>query len=167
MLLCTGFLVVGGCSKSDDQRDFENKALTVPSGITETNSNGEIVGNIDQSDWQISPMYSQLIEINSELATLPHPNPLPYNGTLTIELFFRGQDPVSAIVVRKFRMPSDNTYLQIAYRDQSDLTSSHNTISIEGSQIAENSGDNARTLYRILIYDGKQNLISYGDIKIQ
>ncbi|MEL7835038.1 hypothetical protein [Fodinibius sp. Rm-B-1B1-1] len=166
-LIFAGFLLLTGCSKSDDQREFENGAFATPSGITETNSSGDMIGNVDQSDWKISPMYSGLIEIDSELTSPPHPNPLPYNSTLTIQIYFRSQDPVDELIVRKFRLPSDDRYPQIGYRDQSDLNSSMNTIPIDGNQIAENSSDDARTLYRILIYDGKQNLISYGDIEIQ
>lgn len=159
-------LLLVGCSKSDDQRNFENQALTTPDEITETNGSGEIVGATDPDDWQVSPMYNQLISISSELSDPPHPNPLPYNETLNLQVEFNVSDPVNTIAIRKFRLPSDAQYPLLRLLDQSELID-FNSIPLEGSNIAEGAGTGGKGLYRILIYDGNQNLISYGDVRIE
>ncbi|TYP94844.1 hypothetical protein LX73_0133 [Fodinibius salinus] len=157
-------LLLMGCSKSNDQRDFENRALTTPDKITKTDSNGEIVGQTDPDDWRVGPMYNRLISISSELSDPPHPNPLPYNSTLNLQIEFNVSDPVNVIVIRKFRLPTDTQFPLLRQLDQSELID-FNSIALEGSNIAENTTKEG--LYRILIYDGKQNLISYGDVRIE
>lgn len=164
VVLLAGFLFVG-CSKSDDQRKFENEALTAPQNITETNDQGEIV-NEDPDDWRVGPMYRGLINIGSADSEAPHPNPLGYNQNITIWINFNVSDPVDAIEIRKFRLPSDRNYPQLRYL-QNDQLVRNNIITIEGQLIAEGSGDSGRGDYRIMIYDGNQNLISYGDVRIR
>lgn len=166
-LILLSLLLVTGCSKSDDQREFENRALTMPGGITETNSNGDLTGNTDPEDWQIAPMYQGLIAINSELTDPPHPNPVPYNENITIQIHFRVDQPVDAIEIRKFRSPSDSQYPQLRFFDQNQLSSYVENIPIEGKSIAEGPSESNLTTYRLLIYDGNQNLISYGDVRVQ
>lgn len=162
----TGFLMLSSCSKSDDQRAFENEAFSTPTGITETNSSGDTIGNVDEADWQVAPMYSGLIQLKSEFSDYPYPNPLGYNQTLTIQLKFNSTDVLNGIEILKFRFPSDSKP-QLKYIQGDQISSSVENIPIEGKIIADGPGESARTLYRILIYDGKQNLISYGDIEIQ
>lgn len=166
-LILLNLLLFAGCSKSDDQREFENQALVMPQEITETDSQGNITGQTDPDDWRIGPMYRGLIALNSELAEPPYPNPVLYNQNLTIKIHFRVDEPVDAIEILKFRSPSDSQYPQLRYLKQQDLNSSVETITIRGENIAEGPSEDARTIYRLLIYDGKQNLISYGDVRVQ
>lgn len=158
-------LISAGCSKSDDQRDFENQALTAPSGITETNSSGEITGSTDESDWQVSPMYRGLISIGFDDSQAPHPNPLGLNENLTLQVKFNVSDPVDALAVRKFRLPSDSQFPQLRFFQQDEL-STFNTITLQGQEIASGEGAGAEEIYRLLIYDGNQNMISFGDVRI-
>lgn len=167
LLILLNLLLFAGCSKSDDQREFENQALVMPQGITETDSQGNITGQTDPDDWRIGPMYRGLIALNSELTYPPHPNPVPYNDNINIQIYFRGERPVEAIEILKFRSPSDSQYPQLRRLDENQLNSSFENITIEGKNIAEGPSEDARTTYRLLIYDGKQNLISYGDVRVQ
>lgn len=161
-------LLMTGCSKSDDQRKFEERALTSPDGITETNGNGDIIdGKIDNDDWQVGPMYAQRIQINAELTHPPFPNPLSYNQTLNLEIFFNVSDPVDAISVQKFSIVGERNYPEIAFRNGDELINSFNTIPIQGKEIAKGAGSGGKGLYRILIYDRRGNLISYGDVQIK
>lgn len=168
IILNIGILIIllfSGCSKSDDQREFENQALAVPNGITPTDAGGEPTGSVDPDDWQVGPMYEGRISIGFSDSEAPHPNPLGYNQNLTLNIKFNVSDPVDALEIRKFRLPSDSYYTQLRFYQQDQL-STFNTITIEGQNIAEGPGAEARTTYRLLIYDGNQNLISYGDIEI-
>lgn len=164
-IVCFAFLLFPGCSKSDDQREFENRALTEPNGITETGSTGELTGTRDKDDWQIAPMYRGLISIGFSDNAAPYPNPLNYNQNLTLEIKFNVSDPVDATEIRKFRtLASQPT--QIRFLQQDEL-GTFNTITLQGKNIAYGEGSGASDIYRLLIYDGNYNLISYGDVRIQ
>jgi hypothetical protein len=157
---------LGGCSKSNDQRDFEDEALTQPQGITETNANGD-VQNTDPDDWRIAPMYRGLVSIGTPDNQPPYPNPLSYNQDLTINIYIRSIETLNEIVVRSFEFPSQANAPAIAIREE--LSSpTLETITLSGQTISGSSGgQQAAGTYRILIYDGKQNLITYGDIRIE
>lgn len=158
-------LLAVGCSKSDDQRKFENHALTSPDGITETNASGDITGSADRDDWRIGPMYRGLISIGFSDSQPPYPNPLGYNQNLTLQIKFNVSDPVDAIEIRKFRTLATQP-TQVRFLDQNSL-GTFNTVTIPGKDIAYGEGSGASDTYRLLIYDGNYNLISYGDIRIQ
>lgn len=166
VLLCVGSLLLNSCSKSDDQREFENQGLTEPEGITETDNSGSIKNN-DPDDWRISPMYQGLITIGSTGEDLhPHPNPLPFNLQLTIDLYIRTIETLNRIEIYSFEFPEEANSPAIAVRE--DISSpTLETFTLSGQLISGSTGGSqASGLYRILIYDGKQNLITYGDIKI-
>lgn len=165
LLLLWGCLLFVGCSKSDDQRRFEEEALKTPDGITKTKASGEVTST-DNDDWRISPMYRSLITVGLQDDQPPYPNPVNYNSNLTIQLYFHTDNPVSAIDIRTFRYPSDNNFPQIKFLQQDDL-STYNTITIQAKNIAIGQGSSASGTYRLLLYDGHQNLITYGDIEIQ
>jgi hypothetical protein len=165
-LFCTGCLLVAGCSKSDDQRDFENHALSEPDKITETENSGDIV-KTDPDDWRISPMYQGLISIGTPDNQPPYPNPLSFNQELTINIYIRSIETLNRLEVYSFELPSQANSPAIAIRE--DISSpSLETITLSGQLISGSSGGSqAAGLYRILIYDGEQNLITYGDIEIR
>ena len=161
-----GFLAATGCSKSDAQRQFEQEALTTPKGITQANASGD-VSSTDPDDWRISPMYRGLITMGLPGDNQPpYPNPVNFNSSFTIQLSFNTTDPVNALEIRSFRYPSDNQFPRIRNIQQDEL-SSFNTFTIQAKNVAIGQGSSASGLYRVLIYDGNQNLITYGDIEIQ
>lgn len=159
-------LILAGCSKSDDQKRFEEEALRAPQNITETGPGGKIIENKeDPDDWRISPMYQSLIFIGEPRTLLPNPNPVGYNDRIILELYLGSIETLSSITIFAFDSMSQNTGLNIT---RSDLSSS-NFISIEilGQDIAGGfGGSNASGLYRILISDGRNNIITYGDVQI-
>jgi len=164
-LFVWGGMLIAGCSKSSDQRKFEDEALTAPKNITKTKASGE-VSSRDPDDWRISPTYHGLISIGLGDDQPPFPNPVNYNSNLTVQLTFNVSDPVKTLDIRSFRYPNDNRFPQIRYLQQDEL-SSFNTITIQAKNIAVGEGSSASGIYRLLIYDGNQNLITYGDIQIQ
>lgn len=164
-LLFAGCLLLAGCSKSDDQREFENQARTEPEGITETDSNGNII-DTDPDDWQISPLYRGLITIGTPDDQPPYPNPLSFNQELTINIYIRSLETLNRLEVRTFEFPSQENFPLTPVRDDIS-TPTLETITLSGQLISGSSGGSqASGLYRILIYDGQQNLITYGDIRI-
>jgi hypothetical protein len=163
ILFFAGFLILAGCSKSDDQREFENQALVPPfRGITEMTSQGEKTenGNTDSDDWNISPRYVQRISV----LTPAYPNPISYGQTLQITIDFGYDNTANEIAFFAKSQHTSNSQLQFLFRE-SDL-SIIDTFSINTAQFAQESGVGLSNIYRIFIYDGKDNLITYGDVKI-
>lgn len=154
-----------GCSKSDDQRKFENEARTTPQNYTATNGNGEII-NEDPDDWRIAPMYSGLVSIGTPDNQPPYPNPVTFNQNLTINIYIRSIETLNRIEVYTFELPSQIRGPISVLQDLSSPTLE--TITLSGASISGSSGGSEATgLYRILIYDGQQNLITYGDIRVE
>jgi len=164
ILMVFSFGVLASCSKSNDQRDFENEALSAPSGITETTANGEVV-HTDNDDWRVGPMYRGLISVGSPDTQPPYPNPLPYNQNLTIGLYIRSIDTLNRLEIYSFKNP--NQFIGPINTIEGLNPPGYEEITLSGSNISGSAGgSSADGLYRILIYDGQQNLITYGDVQI-
>ncbi|MCW9705827.1 hypothetical protein [Fodinibius salsisoli] len=169
LFLCIfGALILTGCSKSDDQKKFENEAFKPPNKYTETLQDGSIK-NEDPDDWRISPRYSGLITIGEPLTELPHPNPVLFNSRLTIDIYLRSIETLSAIEIYLLDLESSSNPLRPL--DQRTVSSgqSQTTFTLSGELISGSTGgSDADDLYRILIYDdGRRNLITYGDVKVE
>ncbi|SHF64567.1 hypothetical protein SAMN05443144_11169 [Fodinibius roseus] len=169
LFLLSAFICMGtACSKSDDQKKFEEEALRLPENITETDAGGKINENKkDPDDWRISPRYSGLITIGEPLTQLPYPNPLPFNQKLTLQIDLRSIQNLSRIEIYVLDLSASNPLVPLA---QQAITSTPALIEfkLEGQLISGSpGGSDAEDLYRILIYDGGgRNLISYGDVRI-
>jgi hypothetical protein len=167
IIFLAGFLIVAGCSKSNDQREFEDQSLSTPSNFTATPTQGEITDN-DPDDWRISPMYRGLINIGTGISSFqpPYPNPMDFNQNLTINIYLGNIDNISRIEVYSFESVSEAGKPPIAVRDNISSPSLV-TIPLNGQEISgQSGGSQANGLYRIRILDGDLNVITYGDIKI-
>lgn len=168
LFVSTAF-ILAGCSKSDDQKEFEQEAMRPPQNITETDASGEIIDNErDPDDWRISPMYQSLITIGQPYTQLPHPNPVLYNQNLTLEIRIGSVETLSSIKVLAVDSLGQNT-TGPPIAERNNLSSSFSlNIPLSGQLISGSSGGSQTTnLYRIFIYDGRNNLISYGDVRVQ
>lgn len=158
IIFCLG--IFSSCSKTSDQRKFENQAFSFPENITEYNANGQPVENAnDPDDWRIGPDFQGLVSIQ----TPAHPNPVNFNSSVTIDINVAGFEAINGYVIYVFRDP-DNLIGPIAESQQSPLPPGVTTIILNPSQFAQQGS--GIQIYRILIYDGRDNLISYGDIEV-
>jgi hypothetical protein len=159
-------LLLSGCAKTDEQRDFENEATqNEPDNITETDPNGNI-SSVDETDWQISPYYQGQISLGVANSQPPYPNPVNYNSTLYLQINLNVSNVVNRIEIYSFRLPEPVNHNWVTTFEQSEI-STYNLFNISAASIATAEGETASGLYRLLIYDGQQNLITYGDIRIQ
>jgi len=149
-------LLLIGCNQNSDQRDFEQQAFSEPSGITETDQNGGII-NRDPDDWRIAPFFQGDIE----LIQLPHPNPILTNQDLIIDIQVNFLDRIGGIYIRVFRF---NGFPVIDSREQ---VSTGITSFRLNPNIISGGVPNPQGLYRIIIQDDNENVITYGDIEIQ
>lgn len=149
------------CSKSDAQKEFEREAFRTPQNITETTANGDLVenGSVDPEDWRVSPDYQGLIRIDPA-----YPNPVNINSNLLIEVDFLFSNPVSEIIVFTFQDPTRELRFIESF-DQSSF-SAIEVLNIPAPQIAVTSGVGTSSVYRIIITDQNENIISYGDVEV-
>lgn len=158
LLLC---LVIQACTVNQDQQQFENEAFTIPSNFTPVDVHGDIdEERRDPDDWRIGPMFSGSVEI-SRPAT---PNPVAFNSHFEIELFFNSSDRISGLEVLAFRDdPERPTF--ILEESGSDVDNGLFSIRLTPADF-HTGGVGMEPLYRILIFDANNNLITYGDVKI-
>lgn len=162
LVLC---ITAAACSQSDAQREFEREAQAPPENITEMTPGGQPVENgaTDPEDWRSSPMYRGLVDIE----TPAYPNPVNLNTPLRIEINNKGIETLSGIEVYVFQFDITTDIAGPLYTaEQSSIFPGIITIQLDPNQFARRSTGNTG-IFRILIYDGRQNLISYGDVRVQ
>ncbi len=154
------FLILSACSSSDEQREFESEAFRDPSGITQTNAQGEVIAD-DPDDWRVSPFYQGLIEIQS-----PFQNPAQLGTPVNFEVRVTGVQGVNGLDVR-VRYPNGNLG-NIYTSTQNPLDPGITTFQIDPIAFSQDGSDNlARGLHRLFFFDFDQRLISYGDIEVE
>lgn len=160
--LLPAVIILFGCGVEEKQSNFEDAALSPPHGITEMTATGVPVEKekADPSDWRISPRFRGLVEIQ----TAPFPNPVSFNGTIQMNLYITGIQAVNGLRVFVFR-PNTNKLSGPYYTETGPLRPGFETIRLSAKAIAQR-GTGTKNLYRIVIYDGQRNIITYGDIKV-
>lgn len=157
LLFVALLLLLVSCAGDDAQDSFEREAYGFAENITETNFQGDIVSR-DDDDWRVSPFYTGIVDISPVF-----PNPVSYVSTATLEVFINGS-PLSS-------------YLELGYLDdvgnwnqlevkESVGDFSLNSFRINPIQFGANA-DLAKGIYRLILIDGNQRIITYGDLIIE
>ncbi len=147
-----------GCTNNDAQSDFERQAFSPADGITQTDENGNIVGNPDTDDWRTSPFYAGLAEINPVF-----PNPVLYSSSATLDVFLNGTPLTSVLELGYFDFQNRWTQVQ---RVDGVTDFSQNPLIVNPASFGSNASL-ARGTYRLVLLDGNQRVITYGDIEIE
>ena len=151
------YIWTSGCSQNEDQREFENEAFSLPQGITHTNNRGEIInGNSDPDDWRVSPFYQGLVFVDPA-----YPNPVLTNQQLSLQIHLPFIDTISTLFAYVMRDAIHYNFI----KSETALTL---TVFIFDpvNEIARFS-ENPQGLYRIVIVDDNDNVVTYGDVKIE
>lgn len=159
------FLLVSGsllsCSRNDDQVKFEKEAYSSPSGYTETTSQAAIVSE-DPDDWRISPLFQGLVQFNGP----PFPNPAPTNQLINFEIHAVSGQPINGLYV--VTRNDDGTLKSPPLYERFETINSLTTFTINPIEFGfQGSPEGARGLHRVFIFDGNQQMISYGDIMVE
>ncbi len=163
---CIVFLA-SGCSRSQDQIDFEQQAFRTPENYTETTPNGEVVRR-DEDDWRIGPMFQGYVEVQVP----PFPNPTR-GEPVQIELLITGVGTVSGLrAVAYYDVFDERSQRTLYHHNRSPLEFGLLVFNIypEYFDPANNysaARDRNDGLHRLFIYDNRWNLITYGDIKLK
>lgn len=151
-------LVSISCTSNDAQEDFERLAFSQAEGITQTDNNSTIIGEPDEDDWRSSPFYSAIASIEPAF-----PNPILYGTTATIDVDMRGNSLTSLLELGYFDFQNRWTQLDLR-EDISEFSTTPLTIN---SELFGSNADLARGLYRLVIFDANQRVVTYGDIEIE
>lgn len=145
---------------SDDQRKFEEAAFSPAEGITETENNGDIVeGAEDTDDWRIAPFFQGVVNVRPAF-----PNPVLSNNQFHIELFVTGIDGVSGL--RVFVIHDGDTIKPVPPFDPNPLPTGAYPVILTPQEIARFPNSPQGT-YRIIVTDGRENVITYGDVRVE
>lgn len=162
--IITGSIVLAllwmtGCSRNDAQQEFEQEAYTLPRNYTETTFQGEVV-TTDEDDWRTSPLFQGLVSIIP-----PYPNPTGTDQVIKLGIEVTGVQSVQGFeVLTRFEDGSFRSLYQTPEGLEPGFTE-YQLNPLEFAQFGNVEG--ARGLNRIYIFDGRQQMISYGDILIE
>ncbi len=163
LLLATVVLNLAACdgTSAGAQRVFEDEALFTPvAGITETDEEANRLST-DPADWRIGPDYINRVT----LLELPSPNPSRLGqavGFLVdtqgvpggLRLYVLAEDRAGAVDLVPVADPN-------ASKPQASQAGFY-PFSISTSQIARGGPG----LYRVVLLDGTQGVVTYGDLEI-
>lgn len=152
-------LFISGCANNDAQTEFEREAYGLVENITETDFQGNII-DTDSDDWRISPLYSGLASIEPIF-----PNPLPYGSGRTAELILQMKGGLSSSFAELGYLDFNNRWTQLDFQDN--ILEFSDTIFRVSAEEFGSSPELARGIYRLLLFDGNQRIITYGDILIE
>ena len=154
LLILTVFGTV--CTNNDAQNKFEALAYALPSNYTETDFQGNTVRE-DSDDWRISPFYLGLVDVEPIF-----PNPIGYGNNATLDVNVNGVSFSSIMEVGYLTEANNFIDLQIL-----DVASDFEILSFTINTNQFGTATAARGIHRLLLIDGNQRIISYGDLLIE
>lgn len=163
VLLAVLLFLFSGCGQDDDQREFEQQALQLPEEITETEGNGKVISE-DPDDWRTSPFFQGLVFVNPAF-----PNPVSIGDQLSLEIDIAAIDAVSGLTVAVLIDDAANAQFRSLYTvNQNPLPPGLTSVPINPLELGRfNTPESARGIHRLIIYDNRQNIISYGDVLVE
>jgi hypothetical protein len=151
-------LLLLGCREDQDQLSFEQRALSAPVGITETDQNGRVISR-DRDDWNPAPLYDTFVEIRPAF-----PNPTT-GERINLEIILSGTHNFRRFDVFFFnaRVPP-----RLISSVQVNANQFVTTIQIDPIALSNNSiYSGAIGIHRIIVYDQQNNIITFGDVRVE
>lgn len=159
-LAAFALILLAACSGQEDQREFEREALQPPQGFTRTDGNGNIEpGGEDPDDWRTSPFFQGLVDVDPAF-----PNPVLSTDNVHIRFEITTVD-ANINRVTAFVLHEDGTMPDLDSVDSSPLQFGYHFLNFPAQRLAR--FQDPRGLHRILLYDGRGNIVSYGDIMVE
>ena len=145
------------CTNDDAQQKFERQAYGEAANYTETNFQGDVVQQ-DTDDWRISPLYQGLAEVRPIF-----PNPIQYGSNINLEVELNGA--TTGTIIELGYLNESNSWFPLQIQD---IISDYELVTfVVDTRQFGGSAEQARGIHRMLLFDGNQRLISYGDLLIQ
>jgi hypothetical protein len=171
-LFCLVAFICVSCSNyNEEQQDFKMRALRPPSGIMAMNINKKHPKNSkgdesDSTDWRTAPRFSGIISFKPPIpAYYPYPNPASCSQPITLSVDVKDVNAINLLNIYAFQQPDEvlKNPLKINYR----LHTGIKTITLNPQKFARCNGvsTNSNT-WRIIIFDSRQRVVTYGDVKV-
>lgn len=144
--------VATGCGDNDD--GFRERASARPSGIVQTDADGNVIDWPDsEQDWETSPSYLGVVIVDAL-----YPNPATVGSTLRIPVTVRTTGGVRG-----------GLYIEWIREGILTRIAEYPFVNEPGYYVLEFDAALFGTtgLFRIFITDGRGDVVSYGDIRIQ
>ncbi len=149
--------IITGCNQSSDQRDFERSAFSIAEGITETSESGEII-NSDPDDWRIAPFFQGVVEVDPA-----YPNPVLSTDQISLDVVVTGVESVSGL--RVYAVYGDNNIRLVREDIRRPIPPGLTSLPLSPLDISRFREEPQGT-YRIVLLDANENVITYGDIRV-
>ena len=156
-LALLALLGVSACDGTsvEEQRFFEDQAFaTAPSGFTRTDEGGEVLST-DAEDWRVGPGYAGLVQT----IQVPYPNPLPFRATGVYQVNVVAGVPGGLAL---YRLDAGGRLRLIGQPCDDAVTSTICTFTFQGSEVSPVGDDG---LVRLMLLDGQNGVVSYGDVQ--
>ena len=151
VLACTALLAA--CDVQDLQDTFAQAAAKAPSGITPTDARGVATGTADPDDWRTAPVYAGRVSI-----TPAYPNPAPSTDFVNLPVSILDFDGVfGGLTVQSYDANRRLRTLTVS-RDNGPGT----FVLSFGAALLGGVG-----LHRLYVFDGRGQLVSYGDVEVR
>lgn len=154
-------LFLSGCGQDDEQRKFEQQAFQSPSGITETDFSGNLI-NEDSDDWRVSPFYAGIFFVEP----VPFPNPVSLSDKFNISVDNPYQEGISFLKIVVLIEDGSSFDFKTIYSSQQQ--EELEVIVLDPGQFGRfQNPESARGLHRVILLDGQDNVVSYGDVRVK
>ena len=154
-------LIAAGCGGVDDeQMAFERKAYRDAEGFTRTDASGRIVEE-DGDDWRISPVFGGLMRVEPAF-----PNPVCATCPLYIHVTADVIDPMNGLYIA---VHSPGEYTRIVWSAQAGMLEPGLYVArLSPLELGRyGSVESARGLHRLILFDSREQVLSYGDVLVE
>ena len=157
VLAALALALVGGCditNVGEQQQLFELRALSEPSGYTET-PDGSTIRQQDPTDWQTAPVYLTRFAFTAT----PYPNPLSFGESIRVGGTFGGE---SGVLIPYRRLDSGDFIAIPRACVSGTLSGFAPSFTIDAGCL----GNGQAGLARLLLLDERGRFVSYGDVLV-
>ncbi|MDX1419162.1 MAG: hypothetical protein R3181_04290 [Rubricoccaceae bacterium] len=152
-------LALAGCGSSEAQAEFELDAAQAASGIARTDAQGNLLSD-DPNDWRTAPLYATSF---FQVTRRPFPNPVSFSSGAVVIMEVTTGDAI----------PGGLRLVPFENGRRSRFTSEQ-TCFVGGPDIcvfdffpSEIEGAQPGDLWRLILFDGQGNVVTYGDLQIE
>jgi hypothetical protein len=153
LLVLAGASFLGGCDVQNLQDAFAEDAARAPSGISPTDARGAATGTADADDWRTAPVYAGRISV-----TPAYPNPVAAEAFVSLPVSILDFEGVFGGLTLQAYDASRRLRTLAVSRDNGPGAF---VLSFSAALLGRTG------LHRLYLFDGRGQLVSYGDLEVR